>query len=79
MHFLPDGSEMVPALTAGSFGCPPVGLHAAGKPPRFIARMKARLLLIAAVLAVGLGACQCSNKPDVGPVEEASTVQAFVR
>ncbi len=38
--------------------------------------MKGRLILILALLALGLGSCQCSDKPEVGPVEEAAAVQA---
>ena len=33
-----------------------------------------RLLLLLAVLAgLGLSSCQCSDKPDIGPVEDAGT------
>ncbi len=42
-------------------------------------RMKSRLFVIAAVLTLGLAACQCSNKPDVGPVEEAQSAIIAVR
>lgn len=37
--------------------------------------MKARFILILGLLAVGLSSCQCSDKPEVGPVEEAAAVQ----
>jgi hypothetical protein len=37
--------------------------------------MKAKLLLATVLLCVGIGGCQCSDKPDVGPVEEPSQTQ----
>ena len=37
--------------------------------------MKAKLLLVTAMLCVSIGACQCSDKPDVGPVEGAGQSQ----
>jgi hypothetical protein len=32
--------------------------------------MKRRLAFAALVLSVGLSSCQCSEKPDIGPVED---------
>jgi hypothetical protein len=32
--------------------------------------MKRRLAFVALVLCVGLSSCQCSEKPDIGPVED---------
>lgn len=37
--------------------------------------MKAKLLLVTILLCISIGACQCSDKPDVGPVEESNQSQ----
>ena len=40
------------------------------------ATMKRFLILGCLFVCLGFSACQCSNKPDVGPVEDASVEQA---
>jgi hypothetical protein len=38
--------------------------------------MKRLLIAVAVLLSVGLSSCQCSEKPDVGPVEGEEDAQA---
>lgn len=42
--------------------------------------MKSYALLFALLLSITFSACQCSNKPDIGPVEgEDTALPAHVR